>query len=96
MKVLEQDEELRGKLDYKADNGVGLYSGIYPKITFDTVYVRGEVNERDSNVCANCFKSISAAKERIQKIQEAVKEFNQQFYPSTDIEPDDIEVVIAE
>ncbi|MBR5808851.1 MAG: hypothetical protein IKY39_01920 [Clostridia bacterium] len=87
---------MRGRLEYKADNGIGLYSEDRPELSCSGVCLRGEVREYDSEVSCECHDSIRDAKEQIQKIQEAVKEFNQQYKPSTDEEPDDIEVVIAE
>ena len=96
MKVLEQDEELRGKLEYEADNGIKMYSKFKPEICPGYICVGGINSQYDSDYAIKSFDSINEAKEQLQKIQEAVKEFNQKSRLSIDDELEDVEVVIAE
>ena len=97
MKVLEQDEELRENLDFVAKNGVRIISRAVPGIYNDNeVYVKGWDGKYDDRIVLNDYTSVDDAKDKIKLICDAVKEFNQQYKPSTDNEPDNIEVVIAE
>jgi hypothetical protein len=79
MQVLEQDEELREKLDFKASNGWRIWSfsqgpGFSSAETH--IFIRGEDESRDSDVVVKYFNSNAERDEYHKNIVQLFKEYN--------------------
>lgn len=80
--VLEQDESLRDyDFPYMARNGWTIISDDFPELNEDDkqIFVRGQTEEDDKNVFCDDVYSIEEAEKIVKEVQQAVKEFNENF-----------------
>ena len=95
MKVLEQDESLRGKGFIFETYDFKIWSVTNPCLTFDdTFYIRGTVSECDNNITCREFDCADKAQNYIQTVIDTVRAYNESI--STEPITDDIETYIAE
>lgn len=79
MKVLEQDEKLRGSgLVYRAKNGLEIRSAHIQEMTPSILYIRGDESDRDENIITQTYKKVDDAIKWYKKYTDAVKEYNRQ------------------
>lgn len=97
MKILEQGDEIeRWNFEFKASNGIGLYSRLDPEIADERIYLRGRDISQDTQVVIEYFNTSEEAKERLKSYVEAVKEYNDSLQHTSAEDIEDIETVIAE
>lgn len=96
MKVLEQGEDTRGKLKFKAKNKFIIRSIMCPALQPDTLYIRGINKETDNEVHFTYFSGAPAAINFISQAKEAVAEYNALQKGAVIPTPDDVEITIAE
>lgn len=77
MRVLDQDESLRGKgFIYEAKNGITIASDNSPCIYETAIFINGDDKDFDNKLDGLSFKITQEAKEYIEKVKEAVAEYN--------------------
>lgn len=105
MQVLEQGEEInREYFRYKTSNNIEIISCRFPQIgqnflgniDENMLYIRGENCDRDNDIVAHTFNSVTIAKCFLKDYVDAIKEYNDSLLPQKleDTEKD-IEVVIV-
>lgn len=97
MKVLEQDEDTRGKLDFTASNGFRIRSRATPALVGLTeIRVRGFARDADDRICIADYSGVESAKNFISRAKEAVAEYNATQKGAVIPTTDDVEITIAE
>ena len=76
MKVLDQDKKLRNKGEVFNNLEMTICSNDYPAMTFENIFIRGKVKERDDEVSCTSFSSIKNATTYIEKCQELISDYN--------------------
>jgi hypothetical protein len=81
MQVLEQDEALRGNLDFKASNGWALRSVGSPDFNSNItktlqIFIRGEQEHRDMNIAVKYFDSNARRDKYHKNIVQLFTEYN--------------------
>ena len=97
MKVLEQNEAIRGRGTLFEYDGLKLSSTSCPTLSGDTVLINGNDTSWDNWTSSTSFSTASRATEYIQKILNLVREYNKTFNTDTDIPTDnEVKIFIAE
>lgn len=78
-KVLEMDEDMRGKNDVAKGNGYKIKSIARPQIFEETLYVRGRDTSKDHTEAKQKFDSVMKAKEYIENISELIIKINAEY-----------------
>ena len=78
MKILDQDERLRGKevIYEDSDLDMTIYSVKVPDMTSKSLFIRGERKEKDSMVCNATFNSTEDATDYVKKCQKLISNYN--------------------
>ena len=88
MKILEQEEFKSNTKDpstyISRKNEIFIRTGLAPNINLSTLFVRGELKDRDNFVVSEDFNSESEAKNYLKRYIEAIKEYNLHYEKITE------------
>ena len=77
MKILEQDENLRKKTDWRdSETGIRIKSINSPVLSYYTIYIRGKMYEDDNLISSYSYETEKEAIKALKDIAIAIKNFN--------------------
>lgn len=87
MKILEQDENLRGMGDWvDAETGLVIKSVNTPDLAHNTIFIRGVIGDDDNKISVCQYETEKKAIQELKKIGTAIKNFNIQYNTNGDQE----------